>query len=245
MADAHHITELEAVDIALSSVIAGAYDGLADSGPEAYRRFLKRPTKEKFFRGNYADPADLLRKVASAMKGRGADMGKPVKGEPDLPLIAYNRAPGLMGADDRSIIRKILWNDEQTKAYDLTIINLSLTYKVTFLAWDAPTLDKISVAWFAYIARKTRANRRFVVPVRIGADILQIPANINDPRSIMTSDVSINFHDGGRIFGAETDVQVNTAVVTGVDVTPMTELQIMGIARDYVTGGYTARHKND
>ena len=245
MADAHHITELEAVDIALSAVIAGAYDGLADSGPEAYRRFLKRPVKEKFFRGNYSDPADLLRKVASAMKGRGADSGKPGKGEPDLPLIAYNRVPGLMGADDRSIIRKVLWNDDYTKAYDLTIINLSLSYKVTFLAWDTPTLDKISVGWFAHISRKARVNRRFIVPVRIGDDILQVPANINDPRSIMTSDVSINFHDGGRIYGAETDVTVNTSVVTGMNVTPMTEVEIVGIARDYITNGYTARHKDD
>lgn len=237
-----HITELQAVDFALSAVIAGAFNGLADTGPEAYRRFLTRPIKEKLFRGDYADPADLLRKIAGSMKGKSGNPGAPGKGEPDLPLIAYNRRPGLMGADDKGNINRTLFNEDFTKAYDLTIINVSLEYKMTFLAWDAPTLDKLQVGWFSYITRRGRKNNRFIVPVRIGDEVIQVPATINDPRSIMSSDVSIQFSEGGRILGAETDLTVNTAELTGKNVTPLTELEIHGFATEYITGGYAVRH---
>ena len=89
MAEPNAISDLQAVDFAVGGVIVGAYDGLRDDKPEAFRRFLERPAKEKIFRAENEDPPSLIRRIAQHNPGK--------KRVPDLPVVAYYRSPGIVG----------------------------------------------------------------------------------------------------------------------------------------------------
>lgn len=226
----YDITELQAVDFALGAVIAASFDDLAESGPGNFVRFLRRATTEKVFRVDHLDGADLLKKIAIDKKGATADAQK----RPELPLVAYYRKPGLTNGDHRAVAwNKTVFDDEILRSYRLSVLPVSLDYSMTFAAWDKPTLDKMALAWYAYIARRGRVNSRFIVPSKVGEDVFETPANFLDPRTVMLSDSSPDASER-RLYAVSTDISINTHVLVGEAVSHIDEITVHGIVHEYI-----------
>lgn len=228
MADGEHISELGAVDVALGVLIASAFDGLGDSGPEDYRHFLSRPMKEKVFRTQHDSALALVKKVAASKKG-GA--GSP--GVPDLPLVAYYRKPGLTNGDEyANILGKVMWNDQLTQAYRASVLPVALDYSMTMCSWDKLTLDKMQLAWYARVSR----TPRFVVPFKIDEDLFEQPARVTAARSVLFTDASEDTGES-RLWAVNTGFTVVACVMSGAPVTVPDSLEIWGICRKYIFHG--------
>lgn len=216
MANGEYISDLQAVDYAFSGVIAGAFEGLGDDGPEAFRRFLKRPVKEKVYFCKNDDVQTVLRKIAR-------HEGEPTKAGPDLPVVVYYRENGLVGdQNQKPVVLEVTRFDGspviygQDNAMRLSTLPLTLTYSLLFLGWDRPTLDRMGLAWFGYIAPIGRKHSRFLVPYLIDGDQLDVPASISAPREILTS--SEEAGEGRRLWGSRTMVEINTQALYGQSV---------------------------
>ena len=214
MANGEDLTDLQAVDFALGGVIAGAYEGLADAGPQAFRRFLARPVREKIYFVQNDDIQKVLRRVA----GRENEPGKP---KPDLPLIAYYREQGVAADPNQPVVLSEavrFVNEERVwgmdKAMRLTTIPVALTYSILMLGWDRATLDRMTLAWFGYIAPLYRNHSRFVVPYILDGERVEVRASISAPREVLTSSEPMA-DDGKRLWGARTMVEVTTQALYG------------------------------
>lgn len=224
MAEPNAISDLQAVDFAVGGVIVGAYDGLRDDKPEAFRRFLDRPAKEKIFRAENEDPPSLIRRIAQHNPGK--------KRVPDLPVVAYYRSPGIVGNQNEKPVALDVerYIDNTPRAMRLSSIPVTLSYSLLWCAWDKPTLDKIALAWFAYVAHRGRKYSRFHVPYRLGSEPIEIPASISVPREIQADNASGEQNEG-RLWAARALVEVNTQVLYGREVQPVDEITALGQVR--------------
>ncbi len=217
MANYEDITDLQAVDFALGGVIAGAYENLADNGPAAFRRFLKRPVKKKLFLAKNDDVQSVLRKITAGESDKGE------KG-PDLPCIVYYREQGITKDQNQatSVIEATRFVSEESvmgmdKAVRLTTIPVTLTYSMLFLAWDRATIDRMALAWWGYIAPLFRKHSRFMVPYKLDGEDVEVPASLISPREALTSS-EVVAEDGTRLHGCRTMVEVNTQALYGAAV---------------------------
>lgn len=229
------ITELQAVDFALSSVISNAFTSLSSSGPENYINFLSRDINQKIFRATHETPTDLVKKIANAEKGDTPET--PVEYAPTLPVVAYYRKPGLTNGDDyAAIFDKTAWNEDMTISYSFSTLPVSLDYSMTFATWDKPTLDKMQLAWYYYISHNARKNSRFTVPYLVIGDDepFEAPANFVDTKTVIFSDTTPDKSEVGRMYSVSTDFTINTIVVVGEQVTVPDQLTIQGITKSYL-----------
>lgn len=226
-------TELQAVDFALGAFIASVFEDMAQNGPANYIRFLSRPVNEKIFRTDHQDAKELLDKITADKKGTGADK------RPDLPIIGYFRKPGFSNGESISVSGKRLrWAggaNDLDNPYKITTMPINLDYTVTFAAWDKPSLDKICASWYSFVARKR--IQKFVVPSKIGEDVMLVPAYINDPRNVFLSDASMQPSEQ-RLYACTLALQVNTQLICGESLTPVEEMEVWGITREYISRAY-------
>ena len=80
--------------------------------------------------------------------------------------------------------------DDNNRAISFTPITVTLSYSFLWLAWDKPTLDKMSLAWYCYVAQWGRRYSRFKVPYLLGEELLEIMANITVPKREIQGDNS-------------------------------------------------------
>ena len=100
------------------------------------------------------------------------------------------------------------------KAMRLTTIPVALTYSILMLGWDRATLDRMTLAWFGYIAPLYRKHSRFVVPYILDGERVEVRASISAPREVLTSSEPMA-DDGKRLWGARTMVEVTTQALYG------------------------------
>jgi hypothetical protein len=223
---ASDISELQAVDFAMGAVIMNAFGSLAEKGPDNYVRFLQAPVKDKIFRAEHEDAGALVKKIANAEKTES--------GHPSLPVVAYYRKPGLSNGEDyASVLGKSMFNDELAAAMNISILPVTLEYSMTFAAWDKPTLDKMQLAWYAFAAQNTRKNTRFMHPVLIGNETVEVPASIVDPKTIVFSDSSPDKQSSGRIVSVSYEFMVTTQVLVGESVVVPDEITVVGLCTGY------------
>ena len=224
MAEPNAVSDLQAVDFAVGGIVVGAYEGLHDNKPEAFRRFLERPAKEKIFRAENEDPPSLIRRIAQHNPGK--------KTLPDLPVVAYYRAAGITGnQNEKPVVLDVERRlDDEKRAMRLSSIPVTLSYSVLWCAWDKPTLDKIALAWFAYVAQRGRKYSRFFVPYKLGDEPIEIPASISVPREIQADNATTEQAEG-RLWAAKALVEVNTQVLYGREVKPVDEITALGQVR--------------
>ncbi len=225
MAEPNAVSDLQGVDFAVGGIIVGAYEGLQDDKPQAFRRFLDRPAKEKIFRAENEDPPSLIRRIAQHNPGK--------KRLPDLPVVAYYRAPGIVGDQNQKpvVLDVERYMDGTDRAMRLSSIPVTLSYSLLWCAWDKPTLEKIALAWFAYVAHRGRRYSRFMVPYLLGTEPIQIPASISVPREIQADNASPSEQGEGRLWAARALVEVNTQVLYGREVKPVDEITALGQVR--------------
>lgn len=208
MAEANTTSDLQAVDFGFGRVLVAAYEGLAPRGPAAFRRFLRRESASKIFRADNEDLRTLLIRIASKV-------AHDKKKLPDLPVIAYYRSPGLTGSDEkpRSYDISRYSDDERTKI-KLTTIPVELSYSIAFCAWDKPTLDSMTVAWWAHIGQFGRRHSRFTVryPMEDGQEDIEVKAFLTATRDIGTDSASTDQGEG-RLWAARTMALVKTQVL--------------------------------
>lgn len=207
MAAANTVSDLQAVDFGFGRVLVAAYEGLAPRGPAAFQRFLSRDNATKIFRADNEDLRTLLIRIAGKVSNGNA--------LPDLPVIAYYRSPGLSGSDEKPRSYDLTrYSDGGTTKIKLTAVPVEISYSIAFCAWDKPTLDSLTIAWWAYIGQFGRRHSRFTVryPLGDGKPDMEVKAFLTATRDIATDSASTDQGDG-RLWAARTLAMVKTQVL--------------------------------
>lgn len=223
-------SELQAVDFALGAFMSDAFQGLnTEDGPAQYREFLGRARNKQIYRHDFETPAEFVDKLRATKSNQKIVSGSS-QNIPGLPVMAYCRKPGLSNGEDMAQTKgKTRFTLALDQAYELRPLPLTLTYKLAFIAWDKLTLDKLQLAWYAYIAW----HNVFTVTYQIGDDLFDTSAIIRENRSILFSDASIPAKEG-RLFAVEADLEVVTQVVFGEAVTVPDPITLTGVHVGYV-----------
>lgn len=210
-------SELQAVDFAFGAFVLDAFVGLsADVGPKQWREFLARENGRKVWRTDADTPQEFLQEIGKSGKNERLVSGKIIN-LPQLPVVYYFRKPGINNGDDRSFASCNVWDDALLKSYRLTRLPVFLEYVLVLAAWDKLSLDKMQLAWYAYITK----HKRFVVPYGIGGGVFDVPAWVADSKTIQFSDASIPKTDG-RIYAVSTTVEVQTMILYGASLSEET-----------------------
>lgn len=217
------ISDLQAVDYRLGKVLIDAYKDLALTGPVEYQRFIKRVQTDPKTAIGIAKNDDIqavLKKIA-----RHDD--EPEVGGPDLPLIVYYREQGLSADMNQhpQVIGVTRFDDQDTiydkdKAMTVTYIPVTLTYSILFLAWDRATIDRMALAWWAYILPLERKHSGFDVQYNFNGDIVDVHCSMNTPRDILTSSEDMGGTEDNplRLWGSRTMCEINTQAIYGAKV---------------------------
>jgi len=213
---ANETSELQAVDFGLGRCIASAFDGLAAVGPVDYKEFIARDSDKQIFRHDFDAPHDFISSYVGGRKGSRVVDSHTTANVLDLPLIAYCRKPGIKNEEDRGGMSrgKIRWDEALENAFRLSVMPLTLEYKMMTLAWDTLTLDKLQLAWYAYISDRKAGNHIFTVEYLIDAKPLDVKAFIKDTKAIETMDISLTKEEG-RVFGVEQTLIVTSQILFG------------------------------
>lgn len=211
----NELSELQAVDFAVGEFIAAAFDDLSlTTGPKEWREFLGRATAAQVYRHDAASPGDFLKAVQSSRK---AETGPTTnrQNSPALPAVYYFRKPGFSNINDRSkqLRGRTSWSEDLVRAYNVRALHLDLDYTITFTAWDKPTLDKLCMAWYAYIVTHDTAIAKYL----IGSDVMEVPVTVQDHCNLTISDSS-EPAESGRLFAATTNYTMHTMILFGAEV---------------------------
>ncbi len=210
----NEFSELQAVDFALGAYIARAFDGLnPNTGPKQWREFLTRATNKKIFREESDTPSEFLKNLASSGKTETIIDGIKYR-LPQVPVAYYYRKPGMTNGDER-IFPIITGTTDGTKVLTLMLSPIVLDYHLVFAAWDTLSLDKLQLAWYQYVAQKTR----FTVQYEIVGEAFDILAAVHDPKTLIFTDISIPKADG-RLFAVDTILTIESSVLFGAEVLP-------------------------
>jgi len=212
---ANEFSELQAVDFGLGRTICAAFDGLAAVGPADYEEFLGRNSNKQVFRHDFDTPQDFISSYVGGRKGSRVVDPNTTANVLDLPLVAYCRKPGITNNENRGIIHdKVRWDEDLETAFRLSVFPLYLQYRMIMLSWDKPTLDKLQLAWYAYLTKRRSKNHVFQVAYLIDGSPLTVNAFIQEPRAIETTDISLTKEEG-RVFGVEYTLTVASQVLFG------------------------------
>jgi len=234
----NEFSELQAVDFALGAFIAGALSGLNDqAGPKAFREFLSRPVSRQVYRHDADSPAEFVKAYRAAQAAQSTAAGAKLN-PLELPLIYYFRKPGMTSGDGREVTRrgKFMFAELEDgtlgNAYKFVVLPLTLDFKLYFLAWDKPTLDKLQLAWYAYSA----LNDKFPCLYQIGeTDTFEIPAYLLDHKAPLFADESIPpGQDASRVYAVSTGLQIATDVIFGAGAIAPEEITINGALTNYL-----------
>lgn len=230
----YEISEMFALDVSVGAFLAKAFDGFAANQPEGFAKFVSRDPKSRVVRCDHDTPTTLLRRISEGKKGDAGTGGKI----PALPFIAYYRKPGIVSGDDKArVVDQTVWTEEG-RAIKISILPVTVDYNITFVASDKLTLDKMQLAWYSFISKGGRRTSRFEVPYKIAGEINNVGASVLDPKTVMFSDASLEREDR-RVFAVDMAITINTQVLIGEAVTPITEIEIWGITTSYITSSYT------
>ena len=207
------LSELQAVDFALGGFIAGAFSRYnPDAGASEWKEFLSRATNRKIYRTNFDEPVSFINKLLSAEK-TSTDQGGTKKNAPELPLVAYSRKPGLTN-DDRAPEMLMPsfsgYNSQETNRYIFEVLPCTLAYTLMFMSWDTPSLDKLLVAWYAYV----KGHYTFEVKYKIGEDLFPVKASLPDHKTLAFADSSAPIGER-RLFAVESEIRIAVNVVAG------------------------------
>jgi len=235
----NEFSELQAVDFGLGGFIRDTFTGLNNqAGPKAYREFLGRPVTRQIYRHDAEDPKEFLKAFLAAQAAEKTAGGAQMN-FPELPLVYYYRKPGLTNGTDKEATRRgrFMYSEDAEgtpeNPYKFIVLPIVLDYKLTMLAWDKPTIDKLQLAWYAYTSR----HDKFTCSYQIGAtDVFDIPAAILDHKSLLFNDVSVPpGQDAGRLYAVSTGMQIATDIIFGAGVTLPDEFIIQGALVNYIT----------
>lgn len=234
----NEFSELQAVDFCLGPFIAAAFSGLNNQvGPKEFKEFLGRPTNRQIYRHD-AEPAEFIKAYRAAKAAEKTVAGAKVN-PLELPLIYYFRKPGLTNGTDKEMTRRgrFMFSEgegELENAYKFMVIPLVLDYKLFFLSWDKPTLDKLQLAWYAYTVR----HDKFICRYRAGEDVFEVPAYLLDHKSLLCADESVPpGQDASRVYAVSTGLQVSTDVIFGAGV-DVNDLVIQGALSSFMNIKY-------
>ncbi len=218
----NEFSELQAIDFSLGAYIMGAFEGLnPNTGPKQWREFLTRAVNKKIFREETDTPAEFLKNLSSSGKTETVVDGVKLR-LPQLPVTYYYRKPGMTNGDARNFPNKVVTTDG-TKLFDITMSPLVLDYHIVFAAWDKLSIDKMQIAWYQYVIKKTR----FTIQYELAGEAFDVGAAVQDPYTIMFSDISIPKTEG-RLFAVDTLLTIGTSVLFGAEVSPPQIITIEG-----------------
>jgi hypothetical protein len=219
-------SELQAVDFALGAFMSDAFQGHNTlDGPAQWREFLSRARNKQIYRHDFDTPQEFMGSLTGARGNEKTLTGGAKLNLPSLPVMIYCRKPGFTNGEDYAAVKgKRVWDLALENGYQIRPLPLVLTYKLAFLAWDKLTLDKLQLAWYAYIAW----HNMFLVTYRIGTDTFDTVGIIRGNKAVIFSDASIPGKEG-RLYIVETPLEVATQVLFGQGVVVPETVTLTGV----------------
>lgn len=237
----NEFSELQAVDFGLGAFIAASLAGMnAQAGPKGFREFLGRPTNRQIYRHDAGTPAEFLKAYRGAKAAEKTVAGAKAN-LVELPLIYYFRKPGLTNGTDKEMTRRGRYMFAEGEAglenaYKFMVLPLVFDYKVFFLAWDKPTLDKLQLAWYAYTSRHDKFTCRYQVGE--AADVFEVQAYLFDHKSLLCADESVPpGQDMSRVYAVSTALQIGTDIIYGAGVDVPEEFGVQGALENLLNYG--------
>lgn len=219
-------SELQTIDFALGNFMSEGFQGLNPlEGPIQWREFLARPRNKQIYRHDFDTPAEFIASLTGARANEKTLAGGVKQNFPSLPVMIYCRKPGLTNGEDYAAVpNKRVWNIDLSNAYFIRPLPVTLTYKMAFLAWDKLTLDKLQLAWYAYIAW----HNQFAITYQVGADTMDTIGIIRQNKSILFSDTSLTSKEG-RLYIVESILEVSTQVLFGQGIAVPDFVTLIGV----------------
>ena len=221
MTELNELSELQSVDFAFGAFLAGAFAGYADKGPQGWRNFIKRPVNKQIFRHDADTPEQFMRDFLSSQKDKKVTstrtndedvvISSTFVNAPLFPVVYYFRKPGLVNTQDQKGSRGRVWNGN--RIFDLQQLPVALDYNLVLMAWDKLALDKISLAWYAYVS----SHDAFMAPFEIGGESFDVRVSLMDNKNIAMQNAS-EVMDGKRLYAATTPVSIMTNILFGKEI---------------------------
>ena len=210
MTELNELSELQSVDFAFGAFLAGAFAGYADAGPKGWREFIKRPVNKQIYRHDADSPAEFMKDFLAAQKDKKAVPGSPTAtvNSPAFPVVYYFRKPGLVNTQDQKGSRGRVWNGD--KLFKLQQLPVALDYNLVLLAWDKLALDKLQLAWYAYIV----SHDAFLAPYLIGEETFDVRVSLMDNKNVAMQNATDTV-DGKRLYASTTPVSIMTNILCG------------------------------
>lgn len=206
------VTELSDLDAGFGNYLArclAQYKTTSNNHRDkAATRFFERPTSEQLFIGEYDDPKRFLRALVGSSQARLSDINqqnvesiKERINKRALPIVYFYRNRGVRPLDSAiDISQKAAIN------HDLGVIdvfNVEVDYTVMVLAFDTPTLDRLTNAFLATFAMD---NVSFTTNTALNGEKAYLDSNIADAKMIEFADASQS--------SAESRLLAHTATIT-------------------------------
>lgn len=232
----NELSEIQAVDFAVGEFISKAFDDLSlTTGPKEWREFLGRSASAQVYRNEAASPGEFVKALLASRKCEtGVALNR--QNATALPAVYYFRKLGYFNVNDRSKPLKGRYSagDSLSHIYNINALQLDVDYVISFCAWDKPTLDKMAMAWYAYIA----SHDSFPAVYRIGAETMSVPVTVADHCNLSLSSASEPI-ENGRLFAVTTNYTMHTMILFGAEVpAPPDPVRVQyGLAGDAIGAG--------
>lgn len=214
------LSELDAIDKAFGAHIVASLKVLADSGSHDYRQFLQRAPNQQVYRVEADSPKSFIQVLTKHQKQENKQENKNLN-RVELPAIYYYRELGIETADaehGNMLANEIGWTDDLSKSFRLSMNQLILNYRLVFVAHDKNTAQRLALAWHFYINNKENSQHRFTVPYTVQGEVFEVPCIIQDPQTLLATNLSQDAKIEGRLFALEVEHQLLAPVLYGHEV---------------------------
>lgn len=222
----YQISELRPIDIQVGGVIQDAYQNynLDVAYSDGFNSFLTKDKVQRAYRGRYEDPVEFLKALRSNQE-QVVKNGNITLNQAVLPAIYYyrNLNYSLTSRSEAANNRGVTINQDKLDGMDL-----DLSYRIVFIAYDTRTLDLLVTAFMLYINSPTRissnasdgnsadkcacsniTNKGFDVEYSFGP----LPIGFNNKSDLHATHIPVSA-DEGRIYAAEIgDFNISAPVI--------------------------------
>lgn len=210
---------IQAVDFGLGQLLAKIYSEGADSGPVNWRQLLKRPPKQKIFRGDFDEPHAAIRSIESAAIAKQVSQWV-TSNRPALPVALYGRKPNVrtIEAEAGAYQHDVYATTDSGQQVQLSFAMMVVEYRLMLMAWDKPTLDAMQLAWVFHVSNAAKRGHKFDLAYEIDGEPLDgIIAEIIDPKTAEFDDISMPVEEG-RLHAVSLPIRVKAYAIQGAKV---------------------------
>lgn len=218
------VSQLKAVDIGVGRKLEEAF---IDYGTQytttGFSKFQQRSTATKIFRAEQNSPSELITKMAdynSKMSEQDDESAQVFR--LGFPLVSYHRDGSLQVEGRDAFVHNLgYWLEgEDKKKFSYHSCRLNLNYQILLMAKDRPTLDIMQLALLFFLSNVEKKHHCFQVRYQVSEEmgdegILEGNCQIQDPKSMMFSEISTFTQEAGFVYASCLKIVICTNIYAG------------------------------